>query len=149
MNFPKRRTKNSQTITIRPRYAETDQGKVVHHSVYPVWFEMGRTELLRVNSMAYKDLEAAGIFFVITELHISYRRPARYDEELQLLTCCCGVTAAKIEHRYNLTRACDGQLVAEGSSILACINADGRVRRIPKFMQMSSQAKPKSQEATV
>jgi len=148
MNFPKRLTKSSHTIAILPRYAETDQGKVVHHSVYPVWFEMGRTELLRANNVAYKDLEAAGIFFVITELHINYRRPARYDEELQLLTRCCGVTAAKIEHTYKLTRLSDGQVLAEGSSILACIDADRKVRRIPKFMQMSSQAKLESQETT-
>jgi len=54
MDFPKRISIQGHTITITPRYAETDQGGVVHHSVYPVWFEMGRTELLRANSLAYK-----------------------------------------------------------------------------------------------
>ena len=56
------------TIQFRPRYAETDKGGVVHHSVYPVWLEMGRTELLRANKVAYSDLEESGIYFVVAEM---------------------------------------------------------------------------------
>jgi acyl-CoA thioester hydrolase len=134
MSFPKRMVIQSHTMTITPRYAETDQGGVIHHSVYPVWFEMGRTELLRANGLAYKDLEETGIFFVVTELHIKYHMPARYDEDLQLETSCSGVDASKIEHAYRLVRCSDGANLAEGSSILACVNAEGNVRRIPKFM---------------
>jgi acyl-CoA thioester hydrolase len=134
MDFPQRITIQRHTITIVPRYAETDKGGVVHHSVHPVWFEMGRTELLRANGLAYKDLEAAGIFFVVAELHIKYRRPAEYDEKLQLETTCTNVTASKVEHAYKLTRCRDGVLLAEGSSILACVDKQGKVRRIPEFM---------------
>jgi len=118
-----------------PRYAETDKAGVVHHSVYPVWFEMGRTELLRANGVAYKDLEEAGIFFVVAEMHVKYRRPARYDEQLELLTTCSRVTAGRVEHTYKLMRRSDGELLAEGSSVLACVDADGRVRRVPQLMQ--------------
>ncbi len=127
-------TIQSNTITIVPRYAETDQGGVVHHSVYPVWFEMGRTELLRANGLAYKDLEQAGVFFVVTQLWIKYRRPARYDEELQLETSCSAMTASRVEHTYNLRRAYDGVTVAEGSTVLACVDAQGKIRRVPEFM---------------
>ena len=134
MDFPKRLIIQSHTITIIPRYAETDRGGVVHHSVYPVWFEMGRTELLRANGLAYKKLEEAGVFFVVAELCIKYRQPARYDEKLQLETSCSSITAGKIEHTYTLTLCCDGVILAEGSSILACVGADGKVRRIPEFM---------------
>ena len=134
MAFPKRITIQSHTITIVPRYAETDRGGVVHHSVYPVWFEMGRTELLRVNGLAYKELEKTGVFFVVAELCIKYRRPAKYDEELQLETICSAVTASRIEHTYKLTRCCDGVILAEGSSMLACVNAQGKICRLPKFM---------------
>ncbi len=134
MDFPKRMTIQSHTITVAARYSETDQGGVVHHSVYPVWFEMGRTELLRANGLAYKKLEESGVSFVIAELCIKYCKPAKYDEKLQLETSCSGVTASKIEHTYKLTRCCDGVILAEGSSILACVDAEGKVRRIPEFM---------------
>jgi acyl-CoA thioester hydrolase len=138
MDFPRRTTIQSHTITIVPRYAETDQGGVVHHSVYAVWFEMGRTELLRVNNVAYKDLEEAGVFFVVAELHIKYRRPARYDEKLQLETSCSKVSTSRVEHIYKLTRCCDGVILADGSSVLACVDAEGKVRRIPEFMYPES-----------
>jgi acyl-CoA thioester hydrolase len=134
MDFPEQMTVQSHTIPIVPRYAETDKAGVVHHSVYPVWFEMGRTELLRVNGIAYKDLEQAGVSFVVAQLSIKYRRPAMYDEKLQLQTHCSAVTAGKVEHRYRLTRSSDGVVLAEGSTVLAHVNAKGKVRRIPEFM---------------
>ncbi|OHB64736.1 MAG: hypothetical protein A2168_09245 [Planctomycetes bacterium RBG_13_50_24] len=134
MDFPRHLTISSHTISIVPRYAETDKGGVVHHSVYPVWLEMGRTELLRANGVAYKDLEAAGVFFVVARLNIKFRRPAQYDEKLLLETVCSAVSAAKVEHVYKLTRSGDGLILAEGSSVLACVNEEGKVRRVPEFM---------------
>jgi acyl-CoA thioester hydrolase len=139
MELPKYTILQSHTITIVPRYAETDRGGVVHHSVFPVWFEMGRTELLRANGIVYKDLEAAGVFFVVTELRIKYRRPVFYDESLRLETTCSNVTAAKVEHTYRLFRGRDGLLLTEGSSVLACISTDRAVRRIPEFMYSEDQ----------
>lgn len=138
MDFPKQTTIQNHTITIVPRYAETDKAGVVHHSVYPVWFEMGRTELLRANGLAYKDLEKAGVFFTVAELNIKYRRPAFYDEKLQLQTTCKRVTAGKVEHSYRLTREDDEMVLAEGTSILACVDSSGKVRRIPEFMYPES-----------
>ncbi len=86
MQFLEKTTINSHKITIVPRYCETDQAGVVHHTVYPIWFEMGRTELLRANGLVYKDLEKAGIYFVVVQLNVKYRRPALYDEKLELTT---------------------------------------------------------------
>jgi acyl-CoA thioester hydrolase len=134
MSFPQHLNIKSHTINIAARYAETDKGGVVHHSVYPVWFEMGRTELLRANGVAYKDLEAAGVFFVVARLNIKFRRPAQYDEQLHLETTCSAVTAAKVEHIYKLTRCSDSVILAEGDSVLACVNDQGKVRRVPEFM---------------
>jgi acyl-CoA thioester hydrolase len=138
MDFPDRMNIQQHTITIVPRYAETDKGGVVHHSVHPVWFEMGRTELLRANGIAYKDLERAGVFFVVARLNIKYRRPAQYDEKLELETTCSLVTASRVEHTYKLTRCPDGLLLAEASSVLACVNAEGKLQGIPEFMYPQS-----------
>ena len=140
MNFPKRITIESHTITVVPRYAETDKGGVIHHSVYPVWLEMGRTELLRANGLAYKDMEQAGVFFVVARLSIKYRRPALYDEQLKLETTCSRVTASRVEHTYRLMRS-DGVILAEADTTLACVSAEGKIRRIPEFMYLESQSK--------
>ena len=134
MEFPQNITIPNHTIAIRPRYCETDQAGVVHHSVYPIWFEMGRTELLRVNGLAYKDLEAAGVSFVVARLEVKYRQPAEYDEALELETICSNTTAGRVEHSYILRRVCDKAVLAEGSSVLACVDKNGKVRRVPEFM---------------
>ena len=134
LRLPERTTVQTHTIAVVPRYAETDRAGVIHHSVFPIWFEMGRTELLRANGIVYKDLEEAGIFFVVAQLTVKYRRPVFYDETLRLETSCSRVTAAKVEHTYRLLRDSDGLLLAEGSSVLACVGADRAVRRIPEFM---------------
>jgi acyl-CoA thioester hydrolase len=134
MDFPERINIKKHKITIVPRYAETDKGGVVHHSVFPVWFEMGRTELLRANGVAYKDLEAAGVFFVVAQLNMKFRRPAKYDEQLELETVCSRVSAVKVEHSYKLIRRGDGVILAEGSSVLACVDKEGKVRRVPDFI---------------
>jgi acyl-CoA thioester hydrolase len=134
MQFPDCTKISSHTITIVPRYSETDKAGVVHNSVYAVWWEMARTELLRVNGLAYSDLEKSGIFFVVAELRVKYRRPAYYDEELKLKATCTEITAAKVVHSYELTRASTGLLLAEGSTTIACVDANGKIRRIPEFM---------------
>ena len=132
--FPPCTTVQECTIPIVPRYAETDQAGVVHHTVYPVWFEMGRTELLRANGLAYSNLEKAGVYFVVVELTAKYRRPALYDETLDLTTACTRITSARVEHTYTLKRPSTGLILCEGTSILACVDTQGKPRRMPEFM---------------
>ena len=134
MDFPEKTSIDSFAITITPRYCETDQAGIVHHTVYPIWLEMGRTELLRANGLAYKDLEKAGTLFVVTDISVKYRRPAFYDEKLELATSCTKITPARVEHSYILTRQSTGLLLAEGKTTLACVDAQGKLQRMPKFM---------------
>lgn len=125
---------STHTISIVPRYCETDQAGVVHHGAYPAWLEMGRTELLRANGYAYRDLERSGVGFVVVELSIRYKRPAFYDEELKLTTTCTGITSARVEHEYVLEHGQTGVIVAEGRTVLACVDRQGKLRRVPDFM---------------
>jgi len=139
MDFPDCTKIQTHTIEVVPRYAETDQSGVIHHTVYPVWFEMARTELLRVNGLAYSDLEKAGVYFVVAELTCKYKRPAFYDETLELTATCTKITSARVEHTYVLKRKSTGVILVEGTTILACGDADGKVRRMPEFMYPAEQ----------
>ena len=134
MELKQRMKTDTHTITIVPRYCETDQAGVVHHTVYPVWFEMGRTELLRANGYAYRDLEKTGVYFVVVELTARYRRPAFYDEQLSLTTTCTAISSARVEHAYQLKRTESGLLLAQGNTILACVDPKGKIQRMPEFM---------------
>ena len=135
MDIPEKTTVNSHTITIIPRYCETDQAGVVHHTVHPIWFEMGRTELLRENGIPYEKLEKMGTFFVVVDIKVRYRRPAFYDEKLELETTVTKVTSTRVEHSYWLKRKSTGLLLAEAKTTLACVDSDGSLKKIPSFMQ--------------
>ncbi|WZO96009.1 thioesterase family protein [Isosphaeraceae bacterium EP7] len=119
-------------ILIRVRYAETDRMGLLHHANYIVYFEQGRTELLRKRGLSYKDVEDAGHFLVIVDLTCKYKRPARYDDVLTLRTTVSRITHVKIVHTYALLR--DGLLLAEGQSTLACVDREGRPQALPKSL---------------
>ena len=121
-------------ISIRVRYAETDRMGLLHHANYLVYFEQGRTELLRSRGLTYKELEDQGFLLVLTKVEVRYRSPARYDDLLTLKTSVVRTTAVRIDHRYELFR--DGTLLAEGSSTLACVDRDGRLQELPAFLRM-------------
>jgi len=123
----------SGEITIRVRYAETDRMGLLHHANYLVYFEQGRTELLRSLGLAYKDLEDQGYLLVLTRAEIRYRSPVRYDDLLTLRTTVVRTTAVRINHRYELLR--DGALVAEGSTTLASVDRNGRVQALPDILR--------------
>jgi acyl-CoA thioester hydrolase len=123
----------SGEIPIRVRYAETDRMGLLHHANYLVYFEQGRTELLRAQGIAYKDLEDQGFLLVITRVQVRYRSPARYDDLLTLRTSVVRTTLVKIEHRYEVLR--DGLVLAEGETTLGCVDRDGKVQQLPEFLR--------------
>jgi acyl-CoA thioester hydrolase len=123
----------SGEVTIRVRYAETDRMGFLHHSMHLVYFEQGRTELLRQLGLTYKDLEDQGYLLVLTKLEVKYRAPARYDDLLTLRTIVERTTAVRIDHRYELLR--DGVLLAEGRTTLACIDREGKVQALPVLLR--------------
>src|SRR5262245_58566611 len=119
-------------VTIRVRYAETDRMGLLHHANYLVYFEQGRTELLRAMGYTYKDLEDKGFLLVLTKLEVRYKSPAYYDDVLTLRTSVVKTTAVRIDHRYELLR--DKTLLAEGTSTLACVDRQGQLQRLPDFL---------------
>jgi acyl-CoA thioester hydrolase len=118
-------------IEIRVRYAEVDRMGAVHHSRYWVYFEMGRTELLRQQGVAYADLERQGVLFVVAKCSARFLAPARYDDLLTLTTRIVRMGAARIDHAYELKRTGDGQLLCTADTTLACVDPEGRIIPIP------------------
>lgn len=118
------------TILLRVRYAECDPMQIAHHASYPVWMEIGRTELLRAQGANYRDCEDSGVYFAVARMNIRYKKPARYDDELELLVIGLACAGVKVEHRYELRRGEDLLMTAE--TTIVCITADGRAVPVPK-----------------
>lgn len=133
----------SGEIKIRVRYAETDRMGLLHHANYLVYFEEGRTELLRSQGFTYRDIEDQGFYLVLTKLQVRYRRPAYYDDLLSLRTTIVRTTMVKIEHKYELLR--DGMLLAEGETTLGCVDHEGKVQPLPDSLRVENSSEdPKS-----
>lgn len=119
--------------TFRARYGETDQMGIIYHPNYYIYFEIGRTEFLReMGGMSYKDMEETGVMLTIVETHCRYKVPAKYDDELIVRTMIKDMTAARITFSYQLIRAVDEVLLAEGETTNAFVNIEGRPINLKK-----------------
>ena len=85
---------STATTRLRVRFKETDQMGVVHHSEYPVWLEVARIEWLRERGLSYRELEDSGISLAVSELAVTYRAAARFDD-LQAVLNGGGIRAGK------------------------------------------------------
>ena len=124
------------TIRVRVRYVECDPMNVAHHSVYPVWLEAARTELLRTQGEAYRDLESAGVYFVVARMSLRYRRPARYDDVLEVQVRARPSAGVKVEHEYEIRR--DHELLATAVTTLVCVDREGKLRPIPEALRVQT-----------
>lgn len=116
-------------VEIRVRYAEVDAMGYLHHANYFVYFEIGRTELLRRNGVCYADMEPMGLFYVVAKVECRFRAPARYDDVLTLTTRTVRLSYVRVDHQYALKRA--DQVLAEANSTLALVGRDGKPTGLP------------------
>jgi len=136
---------NPQSINetrLRVRYAETDQMGVVYHSNHFIWFEVGRVELLRQLGFSYRDLESnENCFFAVAEAKCRYRAPVRYDEEVLVRTHLLNVRESVVHFGYELRRAEDDALLAEGETTHIVTDAAMKIVAIPdKYMKIFREA---------
>ncbi len=129
-----------ESITsIRVRYAETDAMGIVHHAVYPIWMELGRSALLRDLGHSYSEWEQRGVMLSVAELRVRYRSPARYDELVEVRTRLAEAGRRKVTFAYTILR--EGNRLAEGESVHVVTGPDGRACVMPDdLLQMISRA---------
>lgn len=116
---------------VRVRYAETDQMGVVYHANYLVWFEVGRTDWLRESGWSYREMEADGFSLPVIEAHCEYRQPARYDDEIEIVTRATLVSPVRIRFDYEARRPGEDALLALGYTSHAALDSGGRPCRLP------------------
>lgn len=119
----------------RVRYPEIDRMGVAHHSCYFVWFELGRTELMREAGLPYRELEdLEQILFPVVEASARYLSSACYDEELEVETVLAALDRLRARFEYRILRPGDGTILAEGHTLHVSSGPDGRPRRLPKTL---------------
>lgn len=125
-------------VKIRVRYAETDQMGVVYHANHFVWFEVGRVEFFRQLGFSYKDMEQQdGCHIAVVDARCRYKAPARYDDEVVVRTQLKNARESMVHFAYELVRASDGLLLAEGETMHVVIDRELKKTPIPeKYMQI-------------
>lgn len=117
---------------IRVRYAETDKMGVVYYANYFVWFEVGRTELLRSLGGSYRELENEGVLLPVIAARCEYVQPARYDDELEIRTKSTLLSPARVVFDYEVVRLADEIRLASGQTEHAAVTSGGRPCRLPE-----------------
>lgn len=115
------------------RYAETDQMGIVHHSVYPVWFECGRTDFIKHFGISYDELERCGLMLPLRSLTCNYFMPVRYGETVIVKTFLRQATKARLIIGYKVYAGERNVLCAEGTTVHAWTNPELKPVNIAKY----------------
>ncbi len=116
---------------LRVIYGDTDQMGVVYYGNYLRFLEAGRNEYIRAHGLRYRDFEERfGLRLPVSEASVSYRAPARYDDVVAVETSMAELRRASARFEYRIVRGDD--LLATGHTVHACVDLDGRIRRLPQ-----------------
>jgi acyl-CoA thioester hydrolase len=118
-------------VEFRARYSETDQMGVIHHRVYLVWCEIGRTDLMRDLGASYAEIEKRGVYLVVAEARIRYLASARYDDPIRVRTVLSRVRSRGVTFAYAVENAESSQLLARAETDLVCLDGHGTPRTLP------------------
>lgn len=114
-------------LSIRVPYAHTDQMRFVYYANYLVYFEMARAEFLREVGLPYTDMEMRGIMLPVVVAHCEYRKPARFDDLIEVRSCCTDIRGTRLHIEYEIWRGED--LLVTGHTEHVCVNSEGKVVR--------------------
>ena len=116
-------------LPVRVYYEDTDFTGMVYHANYLRFFERGRSDHLRDAGVSHQSLLAREdpAAFTLTNVNVTYRRPAKVDDLLHIRTRYLGMDGPRIRFAQACLRG--GELIAEAEITAVMIHADGRLRR--------------------
>jgi acyl-CoA thioester hydrolase len=120
------------------RYVETDRMKVVHHSTYLSWFEVGRTSLLSAAGFPYHSLEASGVLFPVVEYSCRMIGSADYGDTVRIESSIDSLRSRIVVFTYRALNR--GELIATGITKHICAGADLKPRRFPDALREALEA---------
>lgn len=100
----------------RVQYQETDRMGVVHHANYVTWFEIGRTEWMRVSGIPYAELEEAGLLLPVLNVTIDYGASAYYDDCIAIFTSISEANAIRLQFTYDVRRIKAEDMALQGEA---------------------------------
>jgi acyl-CoA thioester hydrolase len=135
---------------VRVRYAETDKMGVVYYANYFVWMEIGRTDYCKSVGFNYRDMEKEHANMAVADASCRYVAPARYDDEIRILTTIDRLNRKLVSFSYSITNAETGELLAKGKTLHITVNKEGKTCSIPEkyYALLTRQASPAPQRSS-
>ena len=123
-------------LPCRVYYEDTDAGGIVYYVNYLKFMERARTERLRRLGFAQSQLAGDNLLFVVHSCEARYHAPARLDDELSVSAEVVELNRVSLRFRQQVRRVNDGQLLCEGSVLVACVRAESlKPRAIPEALR--------------
>lgn len=130
--------KVTEELTVR--YAETDRMGIVHHSNYPVWYEVARTKLIKEMGLSYSKLEEQGLILPLLEMQSRFIKPATYEDVLLVTARITKFSIVKLTVEYEVFMKSTGELINTGSTVHALVEKDMKPcntkKKYPEFYRM-------------
>ena len=117
---------------VEVRYAETDKMGIVHHSVYPIWYELARTKFIKEIGVSYSQMEEMGIMTPLAELSCKYMHPAYYEDILTIRVCISKFTPARVVFNYEVYKEGIEKPINVGSTTHAWVGKNLRPINLKK-----------------
>lgn len=119
---------------IKVRYAETDQMGVVHHGVYPQYFEIARLEWLDALGISYKWMEENGVMLPVYNLNVFYKKSAFFDDELIVETKLVKIPTVRIQFEYKIFNSKEELLTKATTELIFMNKKTMRPMRCPDYI---------------
>lgn len=121
------------SLPLRVYIEDTDAGGIVYYVNYLKYIERARTEFMRSLGMDRSAIFNGEVMFVVRDLAVNYRAPARLDDLLEATATLAGIGGASLDLRQTVRRG--DETLVEADVRLACVDpASLNPRRIPKVM---------------
>ncbi|AGC68477.1 thioesterase superfamily protein [Thermoclostridium stercorarium subsp. stercorarium DSM 8532] len=115
------------------RYQETDQMGIVHHSVYPIWFECGRTDFIKKAGLSYSQMEKEGVKLPLRSLRCNYYHPSYFEDEIVIKTGISYLTPTRIVFSYEVYRKGFLKPIVTGETEHVWVNKDLKPVNMKKY----------------
>ncbi len=117
----------------RVYYRDIDQMGIVYYTRYLEYFEAARTELLRSIELDVTKIEQLGYFLPVISSHCDYKKSAKFDDELSIVTKINEFPRSSMKIEYEIFNS-ENKLLVTGYTVHSFINRNGKAVKPPKLL---------------
>lgn len=122
---------NEHRFALTVYFEDTDAYAVVYYANYLKFMERARSDMIRAAGVdQFAELAQSGSAYVVADLSINYKRPARLSDDLVVVSTVEAVRAASVLIQQRVIRG--EELLTDARVTAAFLDANGRPQRQPR-----------------